>query len=197
MEIKLGYNKKNGATYQHNPNSEKSLFKDIIDDYINSTNLELINGIEIGVLNGETSSFLMSINEKIKLVGIDPIIPDSMESSLIGSLQIIHSNTQSYSNRFNFIQDYSFNQVNNFIDNSIDFIFIDGDHTYNAVEKDFQDYFPKIKNGGYIFMHDSRMYRGGANFHAGSSQFAENIIINDNRLELVGEAFSLTCFLKK
>lgn len=36
----------------------------------------------------------------------------------------------------------------------IDFLFIDGNHDYDAVLEDFKNYFPKVKPGGYIAMHD-------------------------------------------
>lgn len=197
MEIKLGYNKLNSSEYEHSPNSEKELFRDAILHNIDIYKLDIVKGIEIGVLNGETTQFLLSIDGKINLTGIDPIIPDSMESSLIGNLEIIKSNTEIYGDRFNFIQDYSFKVVDSFEDDSIDFIFIDGDHTFDAVEQDFSLYFPKVKKNGLIFMHDSRMFRGGANFHVGSSEFAEKVISSNSSVELIGEAFSLTCFIKK
>jgi hypothetical protein len=129
-------------------------------------------------------------------VGIDPLIPDSMESSLIGDIKIIEENTKSYKSRWKFYQDYSFNIDSQFENESFDFIFIDGDHTYDAVFQDFEMYLPKVKKGGLVFMHDSRMNRGGANFHVGSSEFADKTIANDDRVRLIGEAFSLTCFVK-
>lgn len=36
----------------------------------------------------------------------------------------------------------------------IDFLFIDGNHAYEAVRKDFEDWSPKVKPGGYIAFHD-------------------------------------------
>jgi hypothetical protein len=36
----------------------------------------------------------------------------------------------------------------------IDFLFIDGDHTYEGVKKDFKMYSPLVKNGGVIAFHD-------------------------------------------
>jgi predicted O-methyltransferase YrrM len=44
--------------------------------------------------------------------------------------------------------------VTQFDDLSIDFIYIDGCHTYEAVKKDLQNYYPKIKHGGIISGHD-------------------------------------------
>lgn len=37
---------------------------------------------------------------------------------------------------------------------SIDFLFIDGDHRYEGIKKDLQLWFPKIKKGGIISGHD-------------------------------------------
>jgi len=41
-----------------------------------------------------------------------------------------------------------------FGDNSIDFLFIDGDHTYKGVRNDLRNWFPKVKSGGIIAGHD-------------------------------------------
>jgi hypothetical protein len=200
-EIKLGYNLWKGLEYEHSPNSERQLFNDTILEMIEKNNLSKVYGIEIGVLNGESTSFLLSISDKINLIGIDPIIPDSMESSLIGNIDKIQSNTSQYLDRFTFIRDYSFNVADIFESEKTDFIFIDGDHTYDGIKKDYELYFDKIKKNGLIFFHDSRMNRGGANFHIGSSRFVDELIesnlFNQNKeLKLIGEAFSLTCFQK-
>lgn len=37
---------------------------------------------------------------------------------------------------------------------SIDFLFIDGDHTYSGIKRDFQDYSPYVRHGGVIAFHD-------------------------------------------
>ena len=39
-------------------------------------------------------------------------------------------------------------------DNSVDFVFIDGDHRYEMVLKDIESWFPKVKIGGIIAGHD-------------------------------------------
>jgi predicted O-methyltransferase YrrM len=36
----------------------------------------------------------------------------------------------------------------------VDFLFIDGDHTYNGVRKDFENYAPLVRKGGLIALHD-------------------------------------------
>lgn len=38
--------------------------------------------------------------------------------------------------------------------NQLDFLFIDGDHTYEGVKKDFEMYGPLVRKGGIIAFHD-------------------------------------------
>ena len=42
----------------------------------------------------------------------------------------------------------------NFADESIDFVFIDADHSYESVKKDIEAWLPKIRKNGIISGHD-------------------------------------------
>jgi len=46
-------------------------------------------------------------------------------------------------------------------DIEFDLIFIDGDHSYEGVKKDFEMYVPLLKDGGLILMHDTVNRREG------------------------------------
>jgi len=39
-------------------------------------------------------------------------------------------------------------------DDKVDFLFIDGDHSYEGVKKDFEMYSPLVRKGGIIAFHD-------------------------------------------
>ena len=83
--------------------------------------------VEIGVLEGFTTKIFLE-NSNVKVYGIDPIISDSMNREMIGSVSKIEELQKNF-NRFEFIKDFSYNVVKNW-GNSFDYIFIDGDHNY-------------------------------------------------------------------
>ena len=45
--------------------------------------------------------------------------------------------------------------VEKFNDESLDLLHIDGEHTYEAVGRDFRRWWPKVKPGGVVIMHDA------------------------------------------
>ena len=52
-------------------------------------------------------------------------------------------------------QETTLNEVKNILNNRlIDFLFIDGDHTYAGVKMDFEMYSPLVRKGGIIAFHD-------------------------------------------
>ena len=149
-------------------------------------------GVEIGCLDGYGAARILELS-KLRLTSIDPIIPDSMEASLIGDVGRLKENVAAFGDRHTFIQDYSHNVIKTFT-KKIDFLFIDGDHNYEAVMRDFNEWTPLLKVGGILAIHDSRMSRpGGANFHVGPSRVADERIYADTLgWRVIGEAFSLT-----
>lgn len=48
----------------------------------------------------------------------------------------------------------TYDEVSNLVDNGIDFLFIDGDHTYEGVKQDFEMYSRLVSEGGIIALHD-------------------------------------------
>lgn len=151
--------------------------------------------VEIGVLRGETSKVLAEANPLVSVYGIDPIIPDSMNSNLIGSVEQIKENTKNCKN-FMLIEDYSFNVIKNW-NKPFDYLFIDGDHNYEAIKKDYSDWFPKLAIHGLVAFHDSTMNRSNIRYWSGPSKLADEIIKNDPNVEFEESIGRLTIFRKK
>lgn len=41
-----------------------------------------------------------------------------------------------------------------FVDRKWDYIYLDGDHSYNGIKFDFETFWPKLKKGGFMCLHD-------------------------------------------
>jgi MMP 1-O-methyltransferase len=48
---------------------------------------------------------------------------------------------------------YSYDHADKYQD-SIDLLFLDGDHSYAAIRRDYEDWSPKVRAGGFLAMHD-------------------------------------------
>jgi len=163
-------------------------------------------GVEIGCLDGYSSAVILDASE-LHLTSIDPFIPDSMEASLIGSVVRYDANTWAFGSRSELITDYSHNAIGYWFSgvplarptDKLDFLFIDGDHTYPAVLQDFTDWTPLLKQGGILAIHDARMSRpGGANYHPGPSKVAKELVFDrPDAWEVIGEAHSLVLARKR
>ena len=72
-------------------------------------------------------------------------------------------------------KDFSYNVADKFEDKSMDFIYIDGDHSYDQVKQDLEMYLPKLKDNGII---------GGHDYNNSVSRFRQTIRAID---EIVGK----------
>jgi predicted O-methyltransferase YrrM len=43
----------------------------------------------------------------------------------------------------------------------IDFLFIDADHSFDGVSRDWADWAPRVRPGGHVALHDARVFAGG------------------------------------
>lgn len=79
----------------------------------------------------------------------------------------------------------------------LDFVFIDGDHSYEGVKTDWNCWTPRIIPGGIVALHDSRSHEGRSIDNAGSARFTREVVVNDDRFEIVNEVDSLTVLRRK
>ena len=62
--------------------------------------------------------------------------------------------TNKFSDIIKLHKGYSYEFSDNFNDNEYDFIYIDGSHFKEDVERDLRLYLPKLRKGGFISGHD-------------------------------------------
>jgi len=116
--------------------------------------------VECGAWLGKSSAYLCDIaKDRISVFIVDTWLgsPDELDTSYklaksedIYKLFLKNMETRS----FHAIRQPSIEAVNTFEDGSCDVVFIDMDHSYEAVKQDIETWLPKVKIGGYIAGHD-------------------------------------------
>jgi hypothetical protein len=118
-------------------------------------------GAEIGVHLGGFSESLLKANPKLHLYCIDPYqdYPDFQEKHIAKNQEDMNVNFEAAKKRLapynaTFIRKMSMDAVNDFKDNSLDFVYIDGHHGLSYVINDLEWWGRKVKPEGIISGHD-------------------------------------------
>lgn len=134
---------------------------------------QLKHGIEIGCAYGNLAEHLLNNTELISLYSIDPYkaYPDMPGISTQEDYELLHGYVEKkmfkYSSRFellNLDSKTSFKVISKLLEIDavpfIDFIFIDGLHTYEMVKWEIENYSTLIKPGGILSGHDITVFAG-------------------------------------
>ena len=114
-------------------------------------------GVEVGCLRGEFSSFL-STQYKGTILAIDSFVgefnmPDDPSTEDKCRKNFERTNCQ-------LIKGDSIDIASRMPNESLDWVYIDADHIYEAVKADIEAWFPKVRKGGVISGHDYVNYNG-------------------------------------
>ena len=120
----------------------------------------LLIGCEIGVNLGHGARAILEYLNIKKLYLIDPYKPYTegrYQYDYTKNYNAAKTTLHKHKEKIQFIKEESSKAYNKITDNTLDFIYIDGNHSYKYVRDDIRLYFDKVKTGG-IF--------GGDNYHA-------------------------------
>jgi len=145
--------------------------RDNLGKLLNKQNLTNL-AVEVGTHQGAYANRFLQQWEGKKLYCIDPwTIPKGYEKQakmLMGQgenrdrdFELAKRIATIHKPRMELIKDISENAVKRFEDNSLDFVYVDGDHLLPAVTLDFKIWFPKVKPGGVFAGHDIVSARKG------------------------------------
>jgi hypothetical protein len=105
--------------------------------------------IEIGTYAGESTSMFACSGMFKQIHTIDPYdFPQGWQVLMEARVNC------RYWDYIEFWRNYSFDCHHCFKNGVFDFVYIDGDHTGESVERDIDLFLPKVKKGGYIGGHD-------------------------------------------
>lgn len=103
--------------------------------------------VEIGSYHGRSAAFMLveiiNSGKNIKFDCIDPVHQD-----------VVHSNLARVEGFYTHTSLPSVTASAHYDDNSLDFVWIDGNHDYEAVMDDITAWLPKLKTGGWMGGHD-------------------------------------------
>lgn len=116
-------------------------------------------GVEVGVQEGKYSKILLDANPGVELYGVDPYVPYRWYRDFTRSATIGGHKTEAYAllggyDNYHFIEKMSADAVNDFKDNSLDFVYLDGNHEFMHVAVDISLWQKKLRKGGILAGHD-------------------------------------------
>lgn len=154
--------------------------------------------VEIGVYEGVNTVIISNvISANGKLFAIDPFFK--------GKLGICyHEKTAKHQikkhglvSKVKFISKLSFDAVND-VPDKIDFIFIDGDHSLEGIEKDWNLFSGKVKLNGIIALHDTAVPAHDKSVaNLGSCKYFNSTIKHDKRFSILETVDSLNILQRK
>jgi hypothetical protein len=125
--------------------------------------------IEIGVAGGETMEYILrnlDTDYRFNYTGIDPYVAyPEYKDDVNGRQDRIGYNDRTVkkvrwalkdvpNKIIRMIKNFSHSVCDRFDNNSIDIVFVDGNHNYIYVKKDIENYWPIVKKKGIIVFHD-------------------------------------------
>jgi hypothetical protein len=151
-----------------------------------------IIGVELGVYEGKHSSLMLSRHKQLYLHCVDmwdlwatrkTDYPGDLDSGVRKRMEDTEKSTEVYYSamdllkqyklRVNVIKENTVIAANNFKNESIDFVYIDGDHTYDGCLKDIEAWYPKLKTTGIMAGHDYMRMRDDRGVYRAVNHFAK------------------------
>lgn len=124
-------------------------------------------GAEIGVYKGEFTELLCKAG--LYVYAIDPWAAYSEQPSQKRE-DFLYGHAQRQLKKYpncNIIRKSSMEAVKDFKDESLDFVYIDGDHSFKAIACDIAEWEKKVRKGGIVSGHD---------YHGQSSQYVRAVV---------------------
>ena len=149
--------------------------------------------VEIGVYHAaNTALFRTLVHEDGEVVGIDPHPSGRLGVSFERWIAEHHLARVGRA-RARLIRQYSHDAAATW-SQPVDFLFIDGDHSWDAIARDWADWTAHVEPGGLVALHDSRRVTGKADLD--SVRFTNEVVRRDSRFEVIDEIDSLTVLRK-
>lgn len=133
--------------------------------------LGFTEGVEVGVMEGAYSEVLLAANPALHLRSVDPWLVRDGYNDLTRSQKVFdgyeakaRATLAKYPGS-EIIKGFSVDVARSLPDASLDFVYIDGHHSFQAVTNDIAEWTPKIRKGGILSGHDYVIFAPKYNNH--------------------------------
>jgi predicted O-methyltransferase YrrM len=144
-----------------------------------------MRALEIGVFEGSSTAIIAkNLHPEGRLLAIDPFFAGRFGicwAKLIAKQELRRSNV---SHKVSFIEKLSHHACKD-IPGTFDYVFIDGDHSLSAIEKDWKDWASRVEAHGVILLHDTALPENSHGIEFGSHRYFREVISRDLRFEIV------------
>lgn len=122
-------------------------------------------GAEIGVFDGYFSEYLCKTIPDLRLYSVDAwqVYPGYRDHKFESSMRNAEAKALDRLAPYNctVVKKFSVDAAKDFADESLDFVYIDGNHEYKYVKEDIELWTPKVRKGGIVAGDDYYMTRAG------------------------------------
>ncbi len=145
--------------------------------------------VELGVMHGATTALLRGVMaDDGTITAVDPHPPGRLGVSferLVAAREV----AKHPRGRAVLLRQRS-HEASRAWDRPIDFLFIDADHAWEAVARDWREWTPHVIDGGIVALHDSRPVPGRPDLD--SVRFTADVVVRDARFSVIDAVDSLT-----
>jgi predicted O-methyltransferase YrrM len=113
-------------------------------------------GAELGIASGTNLTYLLKNNPNLNMTAVDSYLPFPRHNARHQDIlyQTAKDRVSKYSDRVVILKTTTTQASAQLLPGSLDFIFIDADHSFEAVLEDLQNWYDIVKTGGWLLGHD-------------------------------------------
>lgn len=148
--------------------------------------------VELGAFEGKTAVALAKESPG-NVYSIDPFTPGRL-GICYGRVIANVARRRARTGNLQFLRGFSHDVAPRF-HQAVDMLFIDANHSYEAVRRDWEDWTPKLRAGGVVAMHDVRVAKNSP-VRLGSMDFFEREVATNGNYEQVAAVDALVVMRK-
>lgn len=156
------------------------------------------NALEIGTYMGVSANLIAKkLHESGFLHCVDPFIDRKNAQNPGLSIAKRDMRRNNISPKIKFLIGFSTDEVIQArIPNDLDFVFVDGDHSYEGLKNDWDIVCRKVKVGGIVCLHDTVIPSGETWRNFGSVKFFDEHIKNEPEFKILEVCHSMTVLIR-